>query len=46
MKEPGGMPIIAVLPASLCRCIVRILFLYFPFGKSLFTVFTLVVLMN
>lgn len=46
MKEPGGLPIIAILPASLCRCIVRILFLCFPFGKYLFTFCTLVVLLN
>ena len=46
MKKPGGLPIIAILPASLCRCTVRILFLCFPFGKYLFTVFTFVVLPN
>ena len=36
----------AILPASLCRCTVRILFLCFPFGQYLFTVFTFVVLLN
>ncbi|CDC12579.1 unknown [Clostridium sp. CAG:413] len=36
----------AILPASLCRYKVRILFLCFPFGKYLFTVFTFVVLLN
>ena len=46
MKKPGGLPIIAILPASLCRCTVRILFLCFPFGKYPFTVFTFVVLLN
>ena len=46
MEKPGGLPIIAILPASLCRCTVPILFLCFPFGKYLFTVFTFVVLLN
>ena len=36
----------AIPPLSLCRCTVRILFLCFPFGKYLFSVFTFVVLLN
>ena len=46
MKKPGGLPIIAILPASLCRCTVRILFLCFPFGKCFFATFTFVALLN
>ncbi len=46
MEKPGGLPIMAILPASLCRCTFPILFLCFPFSKYLFTVFTFVVLLN